>query len=267
MFDTYTTILETGAKLFARDGFGQTTTSKIAKAADISEPTLFRYFSKKEDLLFAIFKHTQQRTNDITRHLSQGHPADALISIFRALSRFLLKEIPDFGQVSLIEGRRASARTRPLLKGSEVFNQLIEGIIQQGQEDGVFKANLNVQAVRQALLGASEDMVMGWIWQERSRGRFRAQYSEEEAVSVLRCLVDGLKSHSESDVDDAKKLLLFELRLEAKRYDLFQHDCEDEKEWQRTLRSQCPDTAEDLLKAYREYKFGLFRTMFGSEME
>jgi len=264
MLETYTRILEAGAKLFAKQGFEPTTTAKIAKEAGVSEPTLFRHFPSKEDLLFAIFEHTRQRANEISRHLTDGPPADALINIFRALSRFLLHEVPDFGQVSLIEGRRASARNRPLLRGSEIFNKLLEEIIQRGQEDGAFRADLNAQAVRQALLGASEDMVMGWIWQERSRGRFRAQYSEEEAISVLRCLVDGLKPRPDSGVDDAKKLLLFELRLEAKRYDLFQSNCEDEREWQRTLRLQRAATAEDTLKTYREYKSSLGKKMFGA---
>jgi len=77
--------------------------------------------------------------------------------------------------------------------------------------------------------------------------------------------VEGLKPHPESSVNDAKKLLLFELRLEAKRYDLFQPNCEDEQEWQRTLRSRHPGTAEKLIKSYRKYKSGLYRKMFESE--
>lgn len=267
MTKTYAKILESGAKLIAKNGFEQTTTAKIAKAASVSEPTVFRHFPTKEDLLLAIFKHTRLQTNEIARNLSQAPPADALINIFTALSRFLLSESPDFGKVSLIEGRRASARSRPLLPESDEFNQIIERIFQRGQEDGVFRAELNVQAVRQAIIGASEDMVLGWIWQKQSRGKFRATYTEEEAIEVLRCLVEGMKLRPEFKVDDAKKLLLFELRLEAKRYELCQHNCEDEHQWQQTLKTHSADTAEELLAVYREYKFSLFKQMFGEEKE
>ncbi len=47
-------ILEVAARLFAEKGFHRTTTRDIAKAADISEGSLYNYFTSKEDLLLGI---------------------------------------------------------------------------------------------------------------------------------------------------------------------------------------------------------------------
>lgn len=47
-------IIEVAADLFASQGFSGTTTRKIAEAAGVSEATLFKHFSTKEDLYTAI---------------------------------------------------------------------------------------------------------------------------------------------------------------------------------------------------------------------
>lgn len=44
-------VLATALKLFASNGFHATTTAKIAKQAGVSEGTIYKYFSSKDDLL------------------------------------------------------------------------------------------------------------------------------------------------------------------------------------------------------------------------
>lgn len=44
-------VLTTALKLFANNGFHATTTAKIAKQAGVSEGTIYKYFSSKDDLL------------------------------------------------------------------------------------------------------------------------------------------------------------------------------------------------------------------------
>ncbi|MCC4435472.1 TetR/AcrR family transcriptional regulator [Limosilactobacillus reuteri] len=44
-------VLITSLKLFANNGFHATTTAKIAKEAGVSEGTIYKYFSSKDDLL------------------------------------------------------------------------------------------------------------------------------------------------------------------------------------------------------------------------
>lgn len=49
-------VLTTALKLFASNGFHATTTAKIAKQAGVSEGTIYKYFSSKDDLLVKLLQ-------------------------------------------------------------------------------------------------------------------------------------------------------------------------------------------------------------------
>ncbi len=50
--DTRIAILSAATRLFAKDGYVETSVARIAEEAGVSLPTLFRYFPTKADLLF-----------------------------------------------------------------------------------------------------------------------------------------------------------------------------------------------------------------------
>lgn len=53
-------IIDSAAALFSRKGFSGTTTREVAKAAGVSEATLFKHFTTKEDLYAAIIEAKAQ---------------------------------------------------------------------------------------------------------------------------------------------------------------------------------------------------------------
>jgi AcrR family transcriptional regulator len=55
-------ILQAALKLFAQEGFASTSTSKVAKAAEVSEGLIFRHFKNKEGLLMAIMNQAKEST-------------------------------------------------------------------------------------------------------------------------------------------------------------------------------------------------------------
>jgi len=54
-------ILQAALRLFARDGFNSTSTSKVAACAGVSEGLIFRHFRNKEGLLEAIIKEGEEK--------------------------------------------------------------------------------------------------------------------------------------------------------------------------------------------------------------
>ncbi len=54
-------ILESALRLFAESGYAATSTSKVAKAAGVSEGLIFRHFENKEGLLKALMQEGKDR--------------------------------------------------------------------------------------------------------------------------------------------------------------------------------------------------------------
>jgi len=54
-------ILNAALELFASEGYASTSTSKIAKKADVSEGLIFRHFENKQGLLNALMKEAEER--------------------------------------------------------------------------------------------------------------------------------------------------------------------------------------------------------------
>jgi len=58
-------ILQAALALFAKEGFNATSTSKVAKAAGVSEGLIFRHFGNKEGLLQAILEFGAVKLKEI----------------------------------------------------------------------------------------------------------------------------------------------------------------------------------------------------------
>jgi len=64
-------ILDVALKLFAKQGYSSTPTSKIAKEAGVSEGLIFRHFKNKEGLLNAIMKQGQLESEKVFERLEK----------------------------------------------------------------------------------------------------------------------------------------------------------------------------------------------------
>ena len=108
-------IVEAARRLFAEQGFAETTTQQIAEAADIGTGTLFLYAKSKEDLLVMVFHEEMLATaQEAFNNLPAGMQLiDQVMQVFERmvsyheqdieLARVLLKEIlmpdrPDRGE-------------------------------------------------------------------------------------------------------------------------------------------------------------------------
>ena len=73
------TILDAALRLFARNGYAQTTTDEIAKRARISKGLIYNYFSSKEAILECLVVESMEKAFPmLTAAPSEGDPLAAL---------------------------------------------------------------------------------------------------------------------------------------------------------------------------------------------
>lgn len=76
---TYQAVSDAAISLFLERGFDKVSVAEIAAAADISKPTLFRYFPAKEDLALHRFAdHEDESARVVMRPRGGESPLDAL---------------------------------------------------------------------------------------------------------------------------------------------------------------------------------------------
>src|ERR687888_2187364 len=77
---TRQTIAETARRLFAERGFEAVTVAEVARAADVSEGTVFNYFPSKEDLFYSQMESFEAALIEAVRNRP---PGQAVLVAFR----------------------------------------------------------------------------------------------------------------------------------------------------------------------------------------
>ena len=133
-------------QLFVQHGYRETTTEKIATAAGVTEPVLYRHFDSKKTLFLEVLQEVREATLDRWRAATAdlGDPLAKLHAVmdlylgaareraleFRVMHRTLV-ESDDEEIVALL---------RSFYLDSEVF---LAQIIAEGQQSGVFRRSLD----------------------------------------------------------------------------------------------------------------------------
>ncbi len=143
-------LLESAEWLFHTQGFDATTVEEIAKAADVAKGTFFNYFKSKDSLLGDIL---QQRTHSLlVSPPGEGQPSTERIE---ALLRALWDELFPYRYIA----RRmlAEALTQPHpqpAQGQILPTKTLAGLIHEGQSQGIFRSDLNVEAASILIISA-----------------------------------------------------------------------------------------------------------------
>src|SRR5438874_6780454 len=94
-------IFDAASRLFEAKGFKEVTVAEIARAADVSEVTVFNYFPTKEDLFYGGMQFFEQELIEAVRNRPRTEPA------IKAFRRRLLE-----GTDALLSRERLAAISR-----------------------------------------------------------------------------------------------------------------------------------------------------------
>ena len=152
-------IFETAQRLFARRGFDAVTVAEVARAADVSEVTVFNYFPTKEELFYGGMSFFEEDLVEAVRNRKPGE------SVVAAFSRKLIAGADGLGtpdRAQMIARAARSIGASPALQSRErdiVDRYTDELAAELASETHVQAGDVEPAAVARALMGAHRALV------------------------------------------------------------------------------------------------------------
>lgn len=190
-------IARTARRLFGERGFDAVTIAEIARAADVSEATLFNYFPAKEDLYYSGMEAFEAMLVDAVRDRPKGETV--LAAFFRVVVENT-KRLAEpqaahvIAEAAGILAASAALRAREREIVARYTDELSAVIVETSRN----RDDIEAHAVASALMGAQRTLVRhlrarvlaGW------RGRKLAADAKTQALKILRRLASGLNAYA-----------------------------------------------------------------------
>lgn len=163
-------IAEAANRLFAARGFDAVTVAQVARAANVSEVTVFNYFPTKEDLFYGGMQFFEERLLDAVRARA---PGESVLEAFRRPVLEGLKRLASDEPAEVIAAAGRLISASPALEAHEReiaarYTRLLAD--QLAEEAGARPGDLESIAVASALMGVQRALV-GYVRSSVLEGR------------------------------------------------------------------------------------------------
>jgi AcrR family transcriptional regulator len=154
-------ISETARKLFAERGFERVSVAEIARAAEVSEATVFNYFPTKEDLVYSGFEAFEERLLAAVRHRAPGQSVAEAFGEFILQARGFLSEPDEERAGELAEvTRMISASPALLAREQQVLARYTEALAELiASETSARPGDVRPHAAANALIGVHAALI------------------------------------------------------------------------------------------------------------
>jgi AcrR family transcriptional regulator len=150
-------IINAAEELFAKNGYKNTSMNAIAKKADFSKRTLYKYFENKSDLFLTV---ALQIYEDLLKHLEdttfkKGNGYAKIKELIFAYFDFYQKNEAKFRIIYDIGKVRKETNNPKLMKYFSIYKKFtdeLQNLIIEGQEDGSISNKLNPEITKNSLL-------------------------------------------------------------------------------------------------------------------
>jgi AcrR family transcriptional regulator len=154
-------IAQTARRLFLERGFDHVPVAEIARAADVSEKTVFNYFPRKEDLVYFQLEAFEEELLAAVRDRAGGE------SVLDAFSRFVLQRRGLLAEPDPEAAERLAALTRMitespalLAREREIFERYTDSLARLlAEETGAAPDDVEPRVVATALMGVHRALV------------------------------------------------------------------------------------------------------------
>ncbi len=163
-------ILQAALEVFGRTDFQRACISEIAQKAKIAEGTIYFYFKNKEDLFFSIpAQKIAEFCEGLEFHLQGIQDAPGKLTKMIWFYLYFFKINPVYARILMLEMSVSKRFSKAItFDRIPVFTDKVLEIIQEGQEEGFFRKDLDGCLVRDILLSFLEYRVTRWLLHEES---------------------------------------------------------------------------------------------------
>jgi AcrR family transcriptional regulator len=161
-------ILDAAMGLFISRGYQLTTIDQIAAVAGLSVGALYRYFRTKDEILLALLDERLGRAPELFgRLLTEG--GDPWQRLRRSIDLFVTAlgvRHPGTGRlllVALAESIHNEAVHEALHRRFGDLARYLEEILREGQETGLFRAELDATALATMLITLADGIAIYWV--------------------------------------------------------------------------------------------------------
>ena len=156
-------ILGTAARLFAEQGYENTSISQVARAAKVSKALIFWYFETKEQLYRSALRKTLEPyfiSVDDIEGLNEREQIERLIELFAEFVRENVYSVRFFLSLMLQGERQPDEVIRRVSELYGVFRNLLSEIIESGQRRGVFRPDCSPRLDAAMIMAALDGVLI-----------------------------------------------------------------------------------------------------------
>jgi AcrR family transcriptional regulator len=154
-------IAQTARRLFLERGFDHVPVAEVARAADVSEKTVFNYYTRKEDLVYFQLEAFEEELLAAVRDRAPGE------SVLDAFSRFVLQRRGLLAESDPEAAERLAALTRMitespalLTREREIFERYTDSLAELlARETAAAPDDVEPRVVANALMGVHRALV------------------------------------------------------------------------------------------------------------
>jgi AcrR family transcriptional regulator len=197
--ETRARIFKAAVRLFREKGFEETTIDDITERADVAKGTFFNYFPKKESVLGYLTETQLADAEEFATALLQSRqPArQKLIALLQRIAS-VYEEEPELSQYVMRESMRRASTPSDAVHVH--WHTLLTGLIQQGQQAGELRGDVDAKRAVYVLGGVYMGTVFMWLMCQSSEPGCEGKTFDlrQELEARLSLLFTGLAARQEA---------------------------------------------------------------------